>query len=66
MFTEQIKTFNANSQLHSERIIDIEKDKKTKQDTVKDLKEQYEELSRDYLNTMKSYQAINAGGKGAQ
>lgn len=28
VFTEQIKTFNANSQLHSERIIDIEKDKK--------------------------------------
>jgi chromosome segregation protein len=63
VFTEQIKTFNANSQLHSERIIDIEKDKKTKQDTVKDLKEQYEELSRELSEYNEKLSAINADAK---
>ena len=63
VFTEQIKTFNANSQLHSERIIDIEKDKKTKQDTVKDLKEQYEELSKELSEYNEKLSAINADAK---
>lgn len=63
VFTEQIKTFNANSLLHSERIIDIEKDKKTKQDTVKDLKEQYEELSRELSEYNEKLSAINADAK---
>ena len=63
VFTEQIKTFNANSQLHSERIIDIEKDKKTKQDTAKDLKEQYEELSKELSEYNEKLSAINADAK---
>ena len=63
VFTEQIKTFNANSQLHSERIIDIEKDKKTKQDTVKDLKEKYEELSKELSEYNEKLSAINADAK---
>ena len=63
VFTEQIKTYNANSQLHSERIIDIEKDKKTKQDTAKDLKEQYEELSKELSEYNEKLSAINADAK---
>lgn len=46
VFTEQIKTFNANKQLHSERLLDIEKDKQNKNNSVKELREQY-----NYLNT---------------
>ena len=63
VFTEQIKTFNANSQLHSERIIDIEKDKKTKQDTVKEIKKKYEELSKELSEYNEKLSAINADAK---
>ena len=59
VFTEQIKTFNANKQLHSERLLDIEKDKQNKNNSVKELREQYNDLNTELSEYNDKLAAIN-------
>ena len=63
VFTEQIKTFNANKQLHSERLLDIEKDKQNKNNSVKELREQYNDLNTELSEYNDKLAAINDTAK---
>ena len=63
VFTEQIKTFNANKQLHSERLLDIEKDKQNKNNSVKELREQYDNLNTELSEYNDKLAAINDTAK---
>ena len=63
VFTEQIKTFNANKQLHSERLLDIEKDKQNKNNAVKELREQYDNLNTELSEYNDKLAAINDTAK---
>ena len=63
VFTEQIKTFNANKQLHSERLLDIEKDKQNKNNSVKELREQYNDLNTELSEYNDKLTAINDTAK---
>ena len=63
VFTEQIKTFNANKQLHSERLLDIEKDKQNKNNSVKELREQYNNLNTELSEYNDKLAAINDTAK---
>ena len=63
VFTEQIKTFNANKQLHSERLLDIEKDKQNKSNSVKELREQYNDLNTELSEYNDKLAAINDTAK---
>ena len=63
VFTEQIKTFNANKQLHSERLLDIEKDKQNKNNAVKELREQYNDLNTELSEYNDKLAAINDTAK---
>ena len=63
VFTEQIKTFNANKQLHSERLLDIEKDKQNKNNSVKELMEQYNNLNTELSEYNDKLAAINDTAK---
>ena len=63
VFTEQIKTFNANKQLHSERLLDIEKDKQNKNNAVKELREQYDNLNTELSEYNDKLVAINDTAK---
>ncbi len=63
VFTEQIKTFNANKQLHSERLLDIEKDKQNKNNSVKKLREQYNDLNTELSEYNDKLAAINDTAK---
>ena len=63
VFTEQIKTFNANKQLHSERLLDIEKDKQNKNNAVKELREQYNNLNTELSEYNDKLAAINDTAK---
>ena len=63
VFTEQIKTFNANKQLHSERLLDIEKDKQNKNNLVKELREQYNDLNTELSEYNDKLAAINDTAK---
>lgn len=63
VFTEQIKTFNANKQLHSERLLDIEKDKQNKNNSVKELREQYNNLNTELSEYNDKLAAINDAAK---
>ena len=63
VFTEQIKTFNANKQLHSERLLDIEKDKQNKNNSVKELREQYNDLNTELSEYNDKLVAINDTAK---
>lgn len=63
VFTEQIKTFNANRQLHSERLLDIEKDKQNKNNSVKELREQYNNLNTELSEYNDKLAAINDTAK---
>ena len=63
VFTEQIKTFNANKQLHSERLLDIEKDKQNKNNSVKELREQYNDLNIELSEYNDKLAAINDTAK---
>ena len=63
VFTEQIKTFNANKQLHSERLLDIEKDKQNKNNSVKELREQYNDLNTELSEYNDKLSAINDTAK---
>lgn len=63
VFTEQIKTFNANKQLHSERLLDIEKDKQNKNNSVKELREQYNDLNTELSEYNHKLAAINDTAK---
>lgn len=63
VFTEQIKTFNANKQLHSERLLDIEKDKQNKSNSVKELREQYNDLNTELSEYNDKLTAINDTAK---
>ncbi len=63
VFTEQIKTFTANKQLHSERLLDIEKGRQDKQDSVNELKKQYESLNKELSDYNNKLSAINETSK---
>ncbi len=63
VFTEQIKTFNANKQLHSERLLDIEKDKQNKNNSVKELREQYNDLNTELSEYNDKLATINDTAK---
>ena len=63
VFTEQIKTFNANKQLHSERLLEIEKDKQNKNNSVKELREQYNDLNTELSEYNDKLAAINDTAK---
>ena len=63
VFTEQIKIFNANKQLHSERLLDIEKDKQNKSNSVKELREQYNDLNTELSEYNDKLAAINDTAK---
>lgn len=63
VFTEQIKTFNANKQLYSERLLDIEKDKQNKNNSVKELREQYNDLNTELSEYNDKLAAINDTAK---
>ncbi|MFQ8648074.1 MAG: chromosome segregation protein SMC [Lachnospira sp.] len=63
VFTEQIKTFIANKQLHSERLLDIEKDKQNKSNSVKELREQYNDLNTELSEYNDKLAAINDTAK---
>ena len=63
VFTEQIKTFNANKQLHSESLLDIEKDKQNKNNSVKELREQYNDLNTELSEYNDKLAAINDTAK---
>ena len=63
VFTEQIKTFNANKQLHSERLLDIENDKQNKNNSVKELREQYNDLNTELSEYNDKLAAINDTAK---
>ena len=63
VFTEQIKTFNANKQLHSERLLDIEKDNQNKNNSVKELREQYNDLNTELSEYNDKLAAINDTAK---
>ena len=63
VFTEQIKTFNANKQLHSERLLDIEKDKQNKNNSVKELREQYNDINTELSEYNDKLAAINDTAK---
>ena len=63
VFTEQIKIFNANKQLHSERLLDIEKDKQNKNNSVKELREQYNDLNTELSEYNDKLAAINDTAK---
>lgn len=63
VFTEQIKTFNANKQLHSERLLDIEKDKQNKNNSVKELREQHNDLNTELSEYNDKLAAINDTAK---
>lgn len=63
VFIEQIKTFNANKQLHSERLLDIEKDKQNKNNSVKELREQYNDLNTEFSEYNDKLAAINDTAK---
>ena len=63
LFTEQIKTFNANKQLYSERLLDIEKDKQNKNNSVKELREQYNDLNTELSEYNDKLAAINDTAK---
>ena len=63
VFTEQIKTFNANKQLHSERLLDIEKDRQNKNNSVKELREQYNDLNTELSEYNDKLAAINDTAK---
>ena len=58
-FEEQDKTFNANKQLHSERINDIEKDKTAKTASINELKKQAEVINTEINEYNTKLNAIN-------
>ncbi len=63
VFAEQIKTFNANRQLHQERLKDIEKDSQDKNTSINELKNQQEKLNEELSEYNEKLAAINDKAK---